>query len=156
MLSAMSLWSGRFDSQPDKDVFEYGKSLGVDRRLFDDDVTGSQAWAEALGRASVLTPDDVKAIVQGLDDIRRAVTADPSRIDQADDEDVHSFVERELVARVGDAGKRLHTGRSRNEQVSVDFRLYLRRRIPAVQRAVATLIDALAGQAEAAPSGIRM
>ena len=62
--------------------------------------------------------------------MRASVHADPSILDRADDEDVHAFVERELVARIGDAGKRLHTGRSRNEQVSVDFRLYLRRQIP--------------------------
>ena len=79
--------------------------------------------------------------VAGLGAIRQAVATDPSVIEQAPDEDVHSFVERELVARIGDAGKRLHTGRSRNEQVSLDFRLYLRRRIPVVQRALAALVD---------------
>ena len=143
----MSLWSGRFTSEPDQEVFEYGKSLSVDSRLVEDDITGSVAWAEALGRARVLTPEDVRSITTGLEDIRGAVRANPGIFQTAPDEDVHSFVERELVARVGEAGKRLHTGRSRNEQVSVDFRLYLRRRIPEVQRAVATLIDALAHQA---------
>src|SRR5262245_16487326 len=143
----MSLWSGRFSSEPDQEVFEYGKSLSVDCRLVEDDITGSVAWAEALRRAGVLTPDDVGRITKGLEEIRATVRADPAIFNAAPDEDVHSFVERELVARVGDAGKRLHTGRSRNEQVSVDFRLYLRRRIPEVQRAVATLIDALAHQA---------
>ncbi len=143
-----TLWSGRFTSEPDKDVFEYGKSLAVDRRLLDDDITGSQAWAEALGRARVLSAADVSAIVNGLGEIRQAVAAQPSLIESAADEDVHSFVERELVARIGDAGRRLHTGRSRNEQVSVDFRLYLRRRIPEIQRAIGTLITALAHQAE--------
>ena len=143
----MSLWSGRFTSEPDQEVFEYGKSLSVDCRLVEDDITGSVAWAEALGRARVLTPDDVRSITGGLEDIRAAVRANPAIFQTAPDEDVHSFVERELVARVGDAGKRLHTGRSRNEQVSVDFRLYLRRRIPQVQQAIATLIGALAHQA---------
>ena len=143
----MSLWSGRFSSEPDKEVFEYGKSLSVDCRLVEDDITGSVAWAEALGRAGVLNAADVHAITGGLEDIRSAVRANPAIFASAPDEDVHSFVERELVARVGDAGKRLHTGRSRNEQVSVDFRLYLRRRIPEVQRAVASLIEALAHQA---------
>jgi argininosuccinate lyase len=143
----MSLWSGRFTSEPDQEVFDYGKSLSVDCRLVEDDITGSVAWAEALGRAKVLTPEDVQSITGGLEDIRAAVRANPAIFSTAPDEDVHSFVERELVARIGDAGKRLHTGRSRNEQVSVDFRLYLRRRIPEVQRAIATLIDALAHQA---------
>ena len=145
-----TLWSGRFASEPDKEVFDYGKSLGVDCRLVEDDITGSQAWAEALGRAGVLAPDAVTAIAKGLEDIRTHVRANPHVFAAATDEDVHSFVERELVDRIGDAGKRLHTGRSRNEQVSVDFRLYLRRRIPEVQKALAMLIDALAHQAAAA------
>jgi argininosuccinate lyase len=144
----MTLWSGRFSTEPDKEVFEYGKSLSVDRRLVEDDITGSVAWAEALERAEVLSADDVRAITTGLEEIRAAVRANAAIFDSAPDEDVHSFVERELIARIGDAGKRLHTGRSRNEQVSVDFRLYLRRRIPEVQRAIATLIDALAHQAQ--------
>jgi argininosuccinate lyase len=145
-----TLWSGRFSAEPDKAVFDYGKSLGVDRRLVEDDITGSVAWAEALGRARVLADADVRAIVSGLEDIRGAVRSNSAVFDTAQDEDVHSFVERELVARIGDAGRRLHTGRSRNEQVSVDFRLYLRRRIPEIQRAVATLVDALAHQAATA------
>ena len=142
-----ALWSGRFASDPDQEVFDYGKSLPVDKRLVADDITGSQAWAEALGAAGVLSAVDVRAIVDGLEAIRRDVDADPSRLDRAADEDVHSYVERELIERIGDAGKRLHTGRSRNEQVSVDFRLYLRRRVPVIQAAMARLIDALAHQA---------
>ncbi len=147
-----TLWSGRFSGEPDQEVFNYGKSLGVDRRLVEDDITGSVAWAEALGRAGVLADADLRAIVNGLAEIRGSVHANPAVFDTAVDEDVHSFVERELVARIGDAGRRLHTGRSRNEQVSVDFRLYLRRRIPEVQRAVAALVEALAHQAAAAGS----
>jgi argininosuccinate lyase len=149
-----TLWSGRFSGEPDKEVFEYGKSLSVDRRLVDDDITGSVAWAEALGRAGVLAPADVRRIVDGLGEVHALVKSNPAVFDTAPDEDVHSFVERELVDRIGDAGRRLHTGRSRNEQVSVDFRLYLRRRIPEVQRAIATLVDALAHQAEAAGSAV--
>jgi argininosuccinate lyase len=126
----------------------------VDRRLFDDDVTGSLAWAEALARAGVLSAADASAIAGGLEAVRTAVHADPGRLDRADDEDIHSFVERELVERIGDAGRRLHTGRSRNEQVSLDFRLYLRRRIPVVQAAVRTLIESLATQAERAGGAV--
>ena len=145
-----NLWSGRFDSAPDAEVFAFGKSLSVDKRLIDDDITGSCAWAQALGKAGVLTPVDADAIVTGLEAVRSAVHADPSLLDRADDEDVHAFVERELVARIGDAGKRLHTGRSRNEQVSVDFRLYLRRRIPVLQRAIVSVVQAMVSQAELA------
>jgi argininosuccinate lyase len=146
----MTLWSGRFAGAPDREVFEYGKSLDVDRRLIEADITGSEAWAEALGAAGVLSSADLRSILEGLAAVRQAVAADPALLDRADDEDVHSFVERELIARIGEAGKRLHTGRSRNEQVSVDFRLYLRDRIPVVQRAIRDLIAALAHQADAA------
>jgi len=112
-----TLWSGRFAGEPDGEVFEYGKSLSVDRRLVEDDITGSVAWAEALGRAHVLTETDVTSIVTGLESIRQDVRAKPALFDSATDEDIHSFVERALVDRIGDAGRRLHTGRSRNEQV---------------------------------------
>jgi argininosuccinate lyase len=150
----MTVWSGRFDTAPDEAVFAFGKSLAVDRRLLGEDIAGSQAWAEALGRAGVLSPADVAAISRGLTDIGRAVAADPTLVDRAPDEDVHSFVERELVARIGDAGKRLHTGRSRNEQVSVDVRLYLKRRIPEVQRALAGVVDAFVRQADLAGTAV--
>ncbi|MEO8069780.1 MAG: argininosuccinate lyase [Acidobacteriota bacterium] len=149
-----TLWSGRFTSEPDAEVFGYGKSLPVDRRLIEDDLTGSLAWAEALGRARVLSAADVALITRGLEGIREAVRADPSLTRDADDEDVHSFVERELVERIGDTGRRLHTGRSRNEQVSVDFRLYLMRRIPLMQQALALLVEAFVHQAELAGTAV--
>jgi len=104
-----TLWSGRFDGAPDAAAFEFGRSFRFDRRLFEDDVTGSRAWAKALARAGVIADSEVEAI--------------------------------------GDAGRRLHTGRSRNEQVSLDLRLYLKRRIPSVERAVAGVVEALARQA---------
>ena len=149
-----TLWSGRFAGDPDKAVFEFGKSLAVDRRLIDDDITGSQAWAEALGTAGVLSAAEVGSIVSGLEAIRQAVRLNPSRLRDADDEDVHSFVERELIDRIGDAGRRLHTGRSRNEQVSLDFRLYLRRRIPEVQQDLVGLVVAFVRQAELAGEAV--
>lgn len=148
MSDSHTLWSGRFSGAPDQAVFEFGKSLSIDARLFDDDVTGSEAWVEALGRAGVLTDEDVRAITVGLREIRAAVYADRTRLSAAADEDVHSFVERELIERIGDPGRRMHTGRSRNEQVSVDFRLYLRRRIPVLIHGLTELVAALADQAE--------
>ena len=150
----MTLWSGRFDAPPDAEVFDYGRSLPVDQRLVEDDLTGSAAWAEALARAGVLTEADRRAIAGGIEAVRAAVRANPDLIRHATDEDVHSFVERELVERIGDAGKRLHTGRSRNEQVSLDFRLYLKRRIPVMQRAIGTLIEAFVQQAESAGAAV--
>jgi argininosuccinate lyase len=136
----MTLWSGRFDTAPDPAAFDFGISFGFDRALFEDDITGSLAWAEALGAAGVLSAVDVRSIVEGLKAILDEGRRDPAYV-SGPDEDVHSFVERKLVERIGDAGRRLHTGRSRNEQVSLDLRLYLRRRIPLLQEALATLID---------------
>jgi argininosuccinate lyase len=143
-----SLWSGRFDAEPDAAAFEFGASFPFDRRLFEDDVTGSIAWARALAKAAVLTPDEARQIEEVLAALLEQGRLHPAFVDGAD-EDVHSFVERLLVERLGDAGRRLHTGRSRNEQVSLDLRLYLRRRIPRLQRAAAAVIDALAAQAAA-------
>ena len=143
------LWSGRFDSAPDPAAFDFGVSFPFDRRLFEDDVTGSIAWSEALARAGVLSADDAKAIAAALKEILDRGRQDPAWVN-GDDEDVHSFVERQLVDRIGDAGRRLHTGRSRNEQVSVDLRLYLRRRIPLLQAKLRAAIAAFTDQAEAA------
>src|SRR6267154_894587 len=146
---ATTLWSGRFDTAPDAAAFEFGVSFRFDRRLFEDDVTGSLAWGRALRKAGVLTPEDAARIDTTLAALLDQARSDPAFV-SGDDEDVHSFVERQLVERVGDAGRRLHTGRSRNEQVSLDLRLYLRRRIPLLQRAVAAVVDGLAAQAASA------
>jgi argininosuccinate lyase len=143
------LWSGRFDAAPDPAAFDFGLSFRFDRRLFEDDVTGSLAWAEALVACGALTAADGLAIRDGLTAILEEGRANFAWV-AGDDEDVHSFVERQLVARIGDAGRRLHTGRSRNEQVSVDLRLYLRRRIPLLQAKIRALVAALAEQAERA------
>jgi argininosuccinate lyase len=150
------LWSGRFEGDPDKHLFDFGASFRFDRRLFPDDVAGSIAWAEALERAGVLSKSDAVAIAAALNEILSRA-GEPGFFDTeaaASDEDVHSFVERELIARVGDAGRRLHTGRSRNEQVAVDLRLYLRRRIPLLQQSLVRLAAALVERAEAAGSAL--
>jgi argininosuccinate lyase len=143
------LWSGRFDSAPDPAAFDFGVSFPFDRRLFEDDVTGSIAYGDALEGAGVLTAGDAQAIKLALTEILEQGRKNPAWVN-GDDEDVHSFVERELVSRIGDAGRRLHTGRSRNEQVSVDLRLYLRRRIPLLQEKLRATIAAFADQAEKA------
>ena len=143
----MTLWSGRFDAAPDPAAFDFGVSFGFDRALFEDDVTGSLAWADALAAAGVLSDEDRASIVSALEAILEEGRRNPSWV-AGPDEDVHSFVERQLIARVGDAGRRLHTGRSRNEQVSLDLRLYLRRRLPILQQSVVRLVAACADQAE--------
>ena len=147
------LWSGRFESAPDEEVFRFQASFGFDRRLFDDDVEGSLAWAAALAAAGVLSAVDAGAIREALIEIRQRGRDDPSFV-AGPDEDVHAFVERQLVDRLGDVGRRLHTGRSRNEQVSLDLRLYLRRRLPVLQREVVALVGALADRAAEAGQAI--
>ena len=143
------LWSGRFAEPPDTEVFDFQASFGFDNQLFEDDVEGSLAWAEALATAGVLTRDDAVVIRQALIEIREHARLDPNFL-TGSDEDVHAFVERQLIARVGDVGRRLHTGRSRNEQVSLDLRLYLRRRLLVVQDKIVNLVAALAARAESA------
>ena len=150
------LWSGRFEGSPDAALFEFGASFRFDRRLFEDDVVGSLAWAEAIHAAGVLSAQEAAQIRTALEQILLA-GAEPSFFDSAaakGDEDVHSFVERELVQRVGDAGRRLHTGRSRNEQVALDLRLYLKRRVPQIQQRIASLAAVLTEQAEASGDAV--
>ena len=144
-----TLWSGRFDGVPDPAAFEFGASFRFDRRLFDEDVTGSIAWARALGHAGILPHAEADLIETTLKQILERGRSDPPFV-AGDDEDVHSFVERVLVERIGDAGRRLHTGRSRNEQVSLDLRLYLMRHIPMLQRGIAGVVAGLVEQAGSA------
>jgi argininosuccinate lyase len=141
------LWSGRFDSEPNAAVFEFNASFRFDRRLFEDDCVGSLAWAESLADAGVLSVADANAIRTALLDVLNRGRSDPGFV-AGPDEDVHSFVERQLVERIGDAGRRLHTGRSRNEQVSLDLRLYLRRRTAVLQHGIAAVVAALADLAD--------
>jgi argininosuccinate lyase len=141
-----NLWSGRFSGEPDKDVFAFGRSFPFDKRLVEDDITGSLAWAAAIHAAGVLSADEHARISKGLSDLLARVRENPAIV-EGEDEDVHAWVERILIEQVGEMGKRLHTGRSRNEQVSVDLRLYLRRRIPVLQAELVRLVGALVEQA---------
>ena len=150
---AAPLWSGRFDVAPDTALLQWGASFRFDRRLLEDDVTGSLAWAAALERAGVLTPTDARVIRDGLSGILTDARRSPA-FATGPDEDVHSFVERVLIERIGEPGRRLHTGRSRNDQVAVDTRLYLRRRIPAMQHQLLRVLDALLAQATGAGEAV--
>lgn len=140
-----AIWSGRFSGDVHALFQRFNDSLLFDRRLLGSDLRGSRAWAKALETAEVLSADDRIRIETALDAILEAVRTDPSILDHASDEDVHSFVERELVARVGDLGKRLHTGRSRNDQVATDLRLWTMEaidlRVSEIQAAIDALLD---------------
>jgi len=135
----LSLWGGAFEGQGGRDdaVFRaFNDSLRFDRRLIEHDVQGSIAWAAALGRAKIITEADRAAIENGLRAVLESARANPAMIEASDGggsaEDVHSFVEGELTRRIGDAGRRLHTGRSRNDQVATDVRLWCRGAIDTV------------------------
>src|SRR3954466_13097489 len=144
----MKLWGGRFETGP-SEVFErYSGSLDFDRRLIDADIRGSQAFARALERVGILTAEERGQIVDAFDAIR-ADADDPAFYAGATDEDVHTLVIRKLKERAGAVADKIHTGRSRNEQVSLDTRLWLREecdRVRALLRGVMTALVDLAGQ----------
>lgn len=122
------LWGGRFTKQTDQLVFDFNASITFDKRLFYEDVTGSIVHATMLAKQEILTEEERKSIVEGLTGILEDVDDGTLAIDESQ-EDIHSFVEATLIDRIGDAGKKLHTGRSRNDQVALDMRLYTRTRV---------------------------
>ena len=141
------LWGGRFAQATDSLLEAYSASEHYDRRLYAHDIRGSQTHARMLGRQGVLSTEDVQAIVAGLDEIRSEIEAGNFPWDPAL-EDVHMNIEARLTERVGAAGKRLHTGRSRNDQVATDIRLYLRDAIDALLSTLEGLREGLIGLAE--------
>jgi len=140
-------WSGRFRHTQGAFQHAFGASLGVDRRLYAEDIAGSVAHARMLSRQGVLTPEDAEAIEAGLHGILVDIEAGTLAFDPAD-EDIHMSIEAELTRRIGDAGKRLHTGRSRNDQVATDTRLHLKREALRLLCAVNAVRTVLAARAE--------
>ena len=120
------LWGGRFTGQTDSLVHRYNASIGFDVRLYDEDITGSIAWADALAAAGLLTAEERDALYDGLEKVRHEFAKQTFAI-QPEDEDIHTAVERRLTELVGPVGGKLHTGRSRNDQVATDFRLWVMR-----------------------------
>ena len=125
----MKLWGGRFAKETDNLVNDFNASIQFDQRLYKEDITGSMAHAKMLGACGIISMEDVAAILEGLQSILEDVEAGKVEF-TADNEDIHMNVESLLTERIGDAGKRLHTGRSRNDQVALDFRMYVREQIP--------------------------
>jgi len=144
------LWGGRFSGANDPLMVRFNASLPFDRRLWHADITGSIAWANAICRAGLLTTEERDALVAGLEALRAEIAADPAAaFAGAADEDIHSFVERKLTERIGPLAGKLHTGRSRNDQVATDVRLWLRDRVAELDAALASLIRAACDRAEA-------
>ncbi|HPX13212.1 MAG TPA: argininosuccinate lyase [Treponemataceae bacterium] len=138
-----TLWHGRFAEGPSEEAVAFETSIHVDARIALDDVRGSIAHARMLGKAGIIPEDESAAIVRELEKISTELEAGTLSIDTCA-EDIHSFIEGVLTDRLGDRGRKLHTGRSRNDQVALDERLFLKRIIPELRLAIATLIEALA------------
>lgn len=123
--TTMKLWGGRFTKETNQLVNNFNASLPFDRRFYKQDIEGSIAHVTMLAKQGILSNEDKAAIIAGLTSIRNDIDSGALQFDN-EAEDIHSFVEAELISRIGDAGKRLHTGRSRNDQVALDMRLYTR------------------------------
>ncbi len=142
------LWGGRFAGATDALAHRFNASLPFDVQLYDEDITGSVAWALTLGGAGILTADEVATIIGGLEQVRAEFQGNTIVFDQAD-EDIHTVVERRLTELVGPVGGKLHTGRSRNDQVATDFRLWTMRAVDRLQGHLAALQRALLASARA-------
>ena len=142
-----ALWHGRFEEGPDAAAVAFETSIHVDERIAFDDIRGSIAHAKMLAHAKIISDDEAEQIVKGLEGIKADLESGKLPIDYSA-EDIHSFIEATLTDRVGEPGKKVHTGRSRNDQIALDERLYLRHAIPDLQNSILTLIDALIQIAE--------
>ncbi|WP_372881048.1 argininosuccinate lyase [Psychromonas sp.] len=123
----MALWGGRFSHAADVKFKQFNDSLKFDYRLAEQDIIGSIAWSKALQSVDVLTSDEQVRLEAALNELLHSVQANPEQVLQSDAEDIHSWVETQLIQRVGDLGKKLHTGRSRNDQVATDLKLWCKK-----------------------------
>src|SRR5262245_42624891 len=144
----MKLWGGRFTGEADPAFDKFNASFPFDKRLLAADIEGSQGYAEALFKAGILTSEEAGQIGSGLAEIQRRASEDPGYLATAESEDVHSFVESELVRITGEAGYKLHTGRSRNDQVATDLRIFLRAEIDSINDLIRRLQEAFLDLAE--------
>jgi argininosuccinate lyase len=142
------LWGGRFDQAPDRTFYEFQRSFPFDRQLLPYELAVDRAWAGALAGPRILTAEEVTKTLAGLDHIAQRACDDASWLDQSPAEDVHHFVEQALVEKLGPLGWKLHTGRSRNELIATDLRLFVKDSATGMRHAVTALIKALVGQAE--------
>jgi argininosuccinate lyase len=149
----MKLWGGRFEKGPAELFERFSGSLDFDRQLLEADIAGSKAFASALERAGILSEDERGRIHAAFDRIL-AESSEPGYLDGATDEDIHTFVIRKLKETAGEVADKIHTGRSRNEQVATDFRLWVRKEIRADQARLLDLMQALIEFAQREPAAI--
>ena len=147
------MWAGRTDGQTDRLADDFNSSIGFDCRMYRQDITGSMAHAAMLGATGILPKADVDTLIDGLQTILDDLDSGKLQFDPTC-EDIHMFVEQVLTERLGDVGKKLHTARSRNDQVALDLRMYLREQCDAISAQVKTLIEALVDRAAEYKSAI--
>ena len=138
------LWGGRFTKETDKLVYNFNASISFDQKFYEQDIRGSKAHVAMLARQGILTAEEKDQIEAGLDGILADVKSGKLEI-TSEYEDIHSFVEANLIDRIGDAGKKLHTGRSRNDQVALDMKLYTRDEIGEIDKLLKKLLETLLG-----------
>lgn len=143
MSSHEKMWGGRFEDAGDPAFEAFNCSLGFDARLLQEDLEGSRAWARALGQAGVLEAGEVEQLVEALEQLGAELRDDSTPLNQSAAEDVHGFVEHALQARIGDLARKLHTGRSRNDQVATDLKLHLRGQVAGLCAGARDLMSAL-------------
>ena len=146
----MKMWSGRFRQPLDPDFERWQRSFDFDRRLLRYEIAASEAHAHALKNAEIISADELISIVQGLQQILQRASASPEFLQDEEAEDVHHFVEKQLAALIGDTGYKLHSGRSRNEQIATDLRLYVRAAIDELRNELAELCAVFVDRAEKA------
>ena len=136
------LWGGRFTKSTDQMVYDFNASISFDQKLFAQDLRGSRAHVTMLASVGVITDKERDEILAGLKSIEEDVNSGKLKI-TSEYEDIHSFVEANLIDRIGDAGKKLHTGRSRNDQVALDMRLYTRDQVDATSELLVHLLETI-------------
>ena len=141
------LWKGRFKKELAKETNDFNSSIKFDSRMFEEDIKGSIAHATMLGATGIIDKSESDKIVDGLDGILDDIKSGKLAIDM-NAEDIHTFVEGELTARLGQTGKRLHTARSRNDQVALDIRMVLKKEIDEISEKIKGLIEVLCNKAE--------
>ncbi len=149
----MKMWSGRFRQPLDPAFERWQRSFGFDRRLLKYEIAASGAHARALKNAGILSADELISILQGLEQIGSRAATSPTFLDDDEAEDVHHFVEKQLAKLIGDAGYKLHSGRSRNEQIATDLRLFVRAAIDELRQQIGELCSVLTDRAEQAADG---
>ncbi|MFC0906638.1 argininosuccinate lyase [Clostridium sp. MT-14] len=138
----MKLWGGRFKKSESKLMEDFNSSLGFDRRLYKEDIEGSMAHVKMLSKCRILTQEEGRSILEGLKSILKDIESGKLKV-EGDYEDIHSFVEINLIDRIGQVAKKLHTARSRNDQVAVDFRLYVKKEAQEVVQSIEILQTAI-------------